>query len=154
MPVSASTTDRIEKQVLLNAPRARVWRALVDTQEFGSWFGAALGPGAFTPGAKISGPITHAGYEHLTFAVNVEVAEPEQRLVWRWYPDPEAPSAEPTTQVEFTLSDVAGGTLLRVVESGLDTIPADRRERVYRGNSEGWSAQMDAIAGHVGKNAD
>jgi uncharacterized protein YndB with AHSA1/START domain len=33
------TTDRIEKQVLLRAPHARVWRALADATEFGAWFG-------------------------------------------------------------------------------------------------------------------
>jgi uncharacterized protein YndB with AHSA1/START domain len=32
-------TDRIEKQILLQAPLSRVWRALSDSTEFGTWFG-------------------------------------------------------------------------------------------------------------------
>ena len=32
-------TDRIEKQIVLKAPRARVWRAISDKTEFGAWFG-------------------------------------------------------------------------------------------------------------------
>ena len=33
------TTDRIEKRLDVAAPRARVWRALSDATEFGTWFG-------------------------------------------------------------------------------------------------------------------
>ena len=32
-------TDRIEKKVLLHAPRERVWHAISDAKRFGSWFG-------------------------------------------------------------------------------------------------------------------
>ena len=48
------TANRIEKQVLLRAPRSRVWRALADAGEFGRWFGVELS-GAFTPGAGSPG---------------------------------------------------------------------------------------------------
>ena len=34
-----TSTDRIEKQILLKAPRSRVWRALSNAEEFGAWFG-------------------------------------------------------------------------------------------------------------------
>ena len=64
MPV-ASSTDRIEKEIVIKAPRARVWRALTEAAEFGKWFGAEM-EGAFAPGARARGRITHAGYEHLT----------------------------------------------------------------------------------------
>ena len=49
-------TDRIEKKILLRAPRKRVWRALADSTEFGSWFGIKF-EGAFTPGARLRGTI-------------------------------------------------------------------------------------------------
>src|SRR5437867_9943438 len=48
-------------------------------------------------------------------------------------------STEPTTLVEFELKEVAGGTLLTVVESGFDGIPAHRRGDAYRGNEQGWT---------------
>jgi len=47
-------TDRIEKKVLLHAPRARVWRALSDSAEFGTWFGVKF-DGPFAPGACVRG---------------------------------------------------------------------------------------------------
>ena len=43
MSPSQTGTDRIEKQIRLSVPRARVWRALTDPREFGQWFGVKLG---------------------------------------------------------------------------------------------------------------
>jgi len=52
--------DRIEKNIILRAPRARVWRALADAQAFGEWFGMKLS-GSFAPGASLQGQPTHKG---------------------------------------------------------------------------------------------
>jgi len=145
-------TDRIEKQVLLRAPRSRVWQALTETREFSQWFGVTL-TGTFAPGARLRGQITHPGYEHLTLELTVERVEPERLFSWRWHPnaiDPAADySAEPTTLVVFELEEVDGGTLLTVVESGFDRLPAARREQAYSGNDGGWTMQMEFIARHV-----
>ena len=147
-------TDRIEKQVLLRAPRSRVWHALTETNEFSQWFGVKL-TGTFTPGARLRGQVTHQGYEHLTLELTVDRVEPERLFSWRWHPnaiDPAADySAEPTTLVVFELQEVDGGTLLTVVESGFDRLPAARREQAYSGNDGGWTMQMEFIARHVGQ---
>src|SRR5437660_10951821 len=37
--MSTVITDRIEKKILLRAPRARVWRALAEAEDFGLGFG-------------------------------------------------------------------------------------------------------------------
>ena len=59
-------------------------------------------------------------------------------------------SKEPTTLVEFTLEDApGGGTLVRVVESGFDKIPAHRRDEAFRMNDQGWAAQMNNIKAYV-----
>src|ERR1700704_3084758 len=76
-----TATDRIEKQIVVHAPRSRVWRALTNPQEFGSWFGAKVA-GPFAPGARIRGPVTHKGYEHLTMDFTIENMEPEHLLSW------------------------------------------------------------------------
>jgi len=36
------STDRIEREILLKVPRSRVWRTLVNAEEFGDWFGVNL----------------------------------------------------------------------------------------------------------------
>jgi uncharacterized protein YndB with AHSA1/START domain len=146
------STDRIEKSVILKAPRSRVWRALSDAEEFGTWFGVKL-EGAFTPGARVRGRITHPGYDHLSLEVTVERVDPEQLLSYRWHPyaiEPDVDySAEPTTLVEFRLEDVSGGTRLTVIESGFDRIPLARRAEAFRMNEQGWAAQIENIRRHV-----
>lgn len=150
--MTMSTTDRIEKKVVLRAPRARVWRALTDASEFGTWFRVRL-EGHFAVGQPMRGHITYPGYEHLKFEVIVERMEPEKVFALRWHPyaiDPEYDySHEPTTLVEFTLADAAEGTLLTVVESGFDKLPPERRDEAFRSNSGGWAEQMENIRTYV-----
>lgn len=153
--MTVSTTDRIEKRIVLRAPRARVWRALANAEEFGRWFGVDLKGASFTPGARVQGKVTHPGYEHVTWDVVIERMEPERMLSWRWHPNAVDPkvdySKEATTLVVFELQDVPEGTLLTVVESGFDQVPLARRAEAWRGNEEGWSAQMENIERHVAR---
>ncbi len=148
-----SLTDRIEREILLKAPRSRVWRALSEAAEFGRWFGVALEGETFVAGQRVRGRITYPGYEHLVFEVLVERMEPERLLSFRWHPyavDPAVDySKEPTTLVVFELKEAEGGTLLSVAESGFDKIPASRREEAFRMNSGGWTEQMKNIERHV-----
>jgi uncharacterized protein YndB with AHSA1/START domain len=150
-----TSTDRIERKVLIKAPRGRVWRALSDAAELGDWFGVDFKGKSFVAGEHIQGKITYPGYEHLTMDVLVERIVPEQLLSWRWHPaaiDPKVDySYEPTTLVEFELKEVADGTMLTLVESGLDKIPLARRADVFRMNSSGWDQQMENIKKHVAK---
>lgn len=150
--MSTANTDRIEKKILLRAPRTRVWRALTDTEEFGAWFGVEL-TGTFAPGARVSGKVLHAGYEHVTFEIIIERMEPERLFSWRWHPCPVDPGAdystEPTTLVVFELEEAADGTMLTVVESGFDRLPLARREEAYRENEKGWAWQMESIERYV-----
>lgn len=146
------STDRIEKHVLLKATQARVWRALTDSAEFGSWFQAKFET-PFQVGQRAVGQITHAGYEHLRIEILVERMDAQHLFSFRWHPyavDPAVDySAEPTTLVEFKLAEAPGGTLLTVCESGFDRIPAARRAEAFRMNSQGWAAQLENIERHV-----
>jgi uncharacterized protein YndB with AHSA1/START domain len=147
-----SNTDRIEKQILLRASRSRVWRALTNAKEFGSWFGVAL-EGELIAGATVRGKITVPGYTHVTMEVVVARLEPEELFSYRWHPyaiDMNVDySAEPMTLVEFRLAEAKGGTLLTIVESGFDSIPAARRAEAFRMNDGGWTAQLANIERHV-----
>jgi len=147
-------TDRIEKTIELKAPVSRVWQALTDHQEFGTWFGVRL-DGPFVPGEVSRGQVTYPGYEHIRWEAVVEKMEPERRFSFTWHPyaiDPSQDySSEPATLVEFTLHKIPTGTLLRVVESGFDKIPSARRLEAFRMNDSGWGQQMQNIAEHVGR---
>lgn len=145
-------TDRIEKQIELAAPVSRVWRALTDHREFGEWFRVNL-EGPFVPGQTARGKVTHPGYEHVTWEAVVHQIEPERLFSFHWHPYGVEPgvdyAAEPPTLVEFTLEPTAKGTLLRLVESGFDKVPAARRDQAFRMNEGGWTQQMLNIEAHV-----
>jgi uncharacterized protein YndB with AHSA1/START domain len=152
-------SDRLEKEVLLKAPLQRVWRAVSDADEFGQWFGVRF-DGPFVAGTSITGVITpttvdadvaeaQRPYAGQADTWQIIAVEPQRRLAFRWHPygveDDVDVSGEPTTLVEFTLEETAGGVLLRIVESGFDALPAARRASAFEGNSEGWAAQTNLV---------
>src|SRR5262249_42166927 len=130
-------SDRIEKKILLRAPRARVWRALTNSTEFRTWFGMAV-DGPFCPGARMNGGIVgtkvnaevaalQKPHQGKKFEITIEQMEPEKLFSFRWHPhavDPKVDySAELTTLIVFTLEEKPEGILLTVTESGFDQIP-------------------------------
>lgn len=153
------STDRIEKHVVLRAPLDRVWRAISDSREFGLWFGVRV-DGPFVAGTSVTATITgttvdddvaemqrpHVGAKATWQIVAVE--EP-RRFAYRWHPFAVEPavdySAEPTTLVEFTLSETPDGVLLRIAESGFDTIPPVRRTDAFEASSGGWAKQTELV---------
>jgi uncharacterized protein YndB with AHSA1/START domain len=139
--------DRIEKRIELKAPLSRVWRALTDYREFGSWFRVNL-EGPFVVGQVLRGQVTYPGYEHLKWEVLVQKIEPERLFSFSWDPDLEFPG-QTSTLVEFRLEETPAGTLLTLTESGFDKIPVDRRLEAFRRNDGGWTAQMKNIEKYV-----
>src|ERR1700722_2943357 len=148
-------TDRIEKRAVLRAPLDRVWRAISDAEEFGRWFGGPFVAGAAV-GAAIVGTTVddevakrqepHAGAKSTWQIVAIE---PRRRFAYRWHPfaiDPNVDyDREPTTLVEFSLSETPDGVLLTIAESGFDAIPEARRSASFEANAEGWAIQADLV---------
>jgi uncharacterized protein YndB with AHSA1/START domain len=156
-------TDRIEKQVTLHASLPRVWRAVSDSSEFGSWFGMKF-DGPFVPGMPIRGVIvpttidpevaeTQKPYTGKPVELLIEQMEPEKLFSFRWHPyavDGEVDyRAEPTTLVAFTFEESSTGVLLTLTESGFDSIPLERRAEAFAANEGGWEAQMKLIEGYL-----
>ena len=146
--------DRIERQIELKAPLARVWRAVTDHREFGEWFRVNL-EGPFVPGQTSRGHITYPGYEHLKWEAVVQKMEPERLFSFTWHPyaiDPQMDySKEPSTLVEFRLEPKGEGTLLTISESGFSKLSADRQIEAFRMNDNGWAEQLKNIERHVGQ---
>ncbi|HET7188485.1 MAG TPA: SRPBCC family protein [Gemmatimonadaceae bacterium] len=147
-----STTDRIEKRVVLRATRARVWRAITNAKEFGTWFRMNL-DGEFAAGKTMHGNITHPGYEHVKVEMRVERIQPESYFSYRWHPyaiDTAVDySAEPMTLVEFKLEDADEGIAVTIIESGFDKVPLARRAEAFRMNEKGWGGQIKNLERHV-----
>ena len=144
--------DRIEKSIEIKAPVSRVWRALTDYREFGEWFRVKI-EGPFQPNQVSRGQMTYPGYEHVRWEAVVQKIEPERLFSFTWHPygvDPKVDySKETPTLVEFTLEKTANGTLLKVIESGFDKVPADRRAEAFRMNESGWTEQVKNIEAYV-----
>ena len=153
------STDRIEKKVLLHAPLKRVWSALADSKEFGTWFGMKFDR-PFVPGALMRGTIVptkvnaevakaQEQYEGMPVEITVEKMERERLFSFRWHPYAIEKgvdySAEPTTLIVFVLEEMKDGVMLTVTESGFDQIPLARRVKAFTANEEGWGMVVKLI---------
>ena len=150
----AANTDRIERSIVINATRDKVWLALSNAEKFGTWFGARLEGQTFTPGQRTRGQMTIAGFEDTFFEVVVEKIEPQDSFSFRWHPyaaDKNFDYAgEEQTLVTFTLKDGPGqATLVTVVESGFDRLPPQRRLEAFPAHTGGWEAQLKNLERHV-----
>jgi uncharacterized protein YndB with AHSA1/START domain len=163
--MSVATTDRIEKKILLSAPRSRVWMALTDATEFGEWFGVRF-DGPFVEGRPLSGVIVpttadaevakaQQPYAGKPFEITVERIQPERLFSFRWHPFAMEPgvdySKEPTTLIVFTLEEAPNGIMLTVTESGFDQIPLSRRAKAFAANEGGWTMVVTLIEKHLAK---
>ena len=148
-----TVTDRIEKEILIEAPRARVWRAISNPQDFGAWFKVDMSGVEFRPGQPVQAKMTYPGYEGMPFEMVIDRIEPERLFSFRWHPygiDPNYDySSEPLTLIVFELEDAGAATRLKVTESGFDAIPLSRRAEAFRMNSEGWAQQIKNIEAYV-----
>ena len=149
-----TSEDKIEKVVELQVPPERVWRALTNHEEFGTWFRVKL-DGPFKVGSVSTGKMTYPGYEHYPWLATVERMEPESLFSFRWHDFDETStvdvSRQPTMLVEFRLEGIPNGTRLTITESGFSAIPNPRRMEVFRSNTEGWNIQAQNIADYVAR---
>lgn len=150
------STDRIQKQIVLKAPRERVWQAISDSKRFGTWFGIEF-DGEFVPGARLTGTLAMPStpYDGLKFDFSIDRIEPMDLLSYRWHPfavDRDADySMEPMTLIVFELEDAPGGTRLTVTESGFDKIPLARRAKAFAANEGGWGEQLQNIEKYLAR---
>jgi uncharacterized protein YndB with AHSA1/START domain len=152
-------TNQVRKEIVLKASRERIWRAISDAKQFGSWFGATI-DGPFVAGKTAVGRIAptkadpevarlQEPYAGFPWHVVVERIEPMTLLSFRWHPHAVDPnhdySKEPMTLVTFELTEVEGGILLTITETGFDQIPLARRAQAIESNSSGWTHQTKLI---------
>ncbi len=152
--METTTTDAIRKDIVIKAPRERVWNAISDPAEFGAWFHVDMTGVTFAPGQPVHAKMTEPGYEGHPFEIVIDRIEAPRLFSFRWHPygiDPNHDySPEPMTLIVFELEEIARGTRLTVTESGFDAIPLSRRAEAFRMNSEGWAIQLRNVASHVG----
>jgi len=154
--MTASGLSTVERSTLIRAPRSRVWQTLTNIKEFSKWFGVEA-EGEFAPGARMRMISTHDSYKGQEFFVDVVKMDAPETFSWRWHPGSKQPgednSSEPATLVEFRLTEVEGGTLVTIVESGFDRLSLARRTRVFEENDKGWEFQLASLTRYAGQTA-
>ncbi|OQX69510.1 MAG: vanillate O-demethylase oxidoreductase VanB [Sorangiineae bacterium NIC37A_2] len=156
-------TDKIEKTKILKAPLAKVWRALSDSEAFGTWFGMKL-EGPFVEGQTVYGAIAmtqvddeiakyQEPYVGVRCELRIEKVVPLRLFSFRWHPggDPDVGPNAPMTLVTFEIEEAPEGTRLTIVESGFEAIPLERRAKAFSDNEGGWEAQLSLIAKYLAR---
>jgi uncharacterized protein YndB with AHSA1/START domain len=140
--------DRIEQEIVIEAPPEVVWELVTDPQHVGAWFGDAaeidLRPGG-------DAAFSWEGYG--TYLARVEKVDPPRFFSFRWSRPKDTPVAEGnSTLVELSLSAEGEGTRLTVVESGFTALAGSEDEKATHlaDNTEGWNVEL----GHLREYAE
>jgi uncharacterized protein YndB with AHSA1/START domain len=140
--------DRIEREIMIDAPLERVWSVVTEAEHIGRWFGDAGAEIELRPG----GAFRCSWGKHGTVHGVVERVEAPRFFSYRWA-RPLGVDVAPgnSTLVEFTLTPDGQRTRLRVVESGfreLDGTDASRAKYAEE-NTGGWKAELEELAAYV-----
>jgi uncharacterized protein YndB with AHSA1/START domain len=141
--------ERIEREILIEAPPEVVWAVVTEPEHVGGWFGDSaeidLRPG---------GEAVLTWEEHGSVLARVEKVEPPHFFSFRWArPVGADPGKGNSTLVEFSLSAEGQGTRLRVVESGFPALdwPDDEKATYAEENREGWKLELGHLQEYVAK---
>jgi uncharacterized protein YndB with AHSA1/START domain len=141
--------DRIEREILIEAPVDVVWAIVTEPEHVGTWFSDAAEI-ELRPGGKAALTWT----EHGTVRLKVEKVEPPHFLSFRWArPIGIEPSAGNSTLVAFSLHEEGEGTRLRVVESGFRELewPEEEKATYAEENDRGWDHELGELQEYVAK---
>ena len=148
--------DRVEREILIDAPPDIVWSVLTEPEHVGSWFSdsAAID---LRPG----GELILTWDEHGAVYWRVERIDPPHFVSFRWLRPMQGLSSgvEPpegnSTLVEFSLGAEGEATRLRVVESGFRELAGSEQENALDAeeHSRGWELELgelrDYVSAHV-----
>ena len=146
--MNSTLQDTIEREMVIRAPKERVYNAIADETQIVQWFPDSM-EGKLTPGER---PVFDFG-EYGKAPIYVVAADPHHYFAYKWLPGanymPEGIEGDvlrvPHTLVEFRLEDVPDGTRLRLKESGFAGLPPEVYEVAIKDNSGGWDYMLDRL---------
>jgi uncharacterized protein YndB with AHSA1/START domain len=146
--------DRIEREILIEAPIDVVWHVVTQPHQIAQWFSDAADID-LQPGGQ--GTLTfnlRATSKPASVRIQVESVEAPHRFAYRWlHPDHAIARVGNSTLVEFTLYEQGDRTRLRVVESGLLAMDwsQDAQERFVEEHTSGWEAHIASLRDYVAR---
>ncbi len=148
--------DSVEREILIEARPEVVWGVITEPAQIRRWFSddaeiearvGAQGTLTWKPGGRGASKETD-----LSVPIRVVEAEPFRRFSFRWNHPPRAGAdASNSALVEFSLIEEAGGTRLRVLESGIDAVTRDdeSRARYLEDHAHGWERHLGEMLDYV-----
>lgn len=143
--------DRIERQIAIEAPAARVWKLVSEP----GWY---INDEQITPHRierRGDLEIVHDPHHGAFAFVTVELDEPRY-AAFRWLTDVDAPDGS-STLVEFRIEETSPtSVVLTVVESGFASLTesAQARRSRYDDHVGGWRVEMALAKRHVEEAVD
>lgn len=144
--------ERIEREILIDAPLEVVWSVITEPEHVGGWFSdsAAID---LRPGGELTLTWEESGSEHW----RVERVDPPHFVSFRWMRAVQEHSTGAelregnSTLVEFTLTAEGEGTRLRVVESGFRQLGGSEEENAKDAEEHrrGWELELGELREYV-----
>jgi uncharacterized protein YndB with AHSA1/START domain len=146
--MNTTQQDSIEREITVRASKERVFDAITDPEKIIKWFPDKV-EGKIAVGER---PIFDFG-EYGKAAVYIAAVDPYDYFAYRWVPGhSDYPKgfvgdvlSQPHTLVEFRLEEVAGGTIIKVKESGFASLPPPMNEKKFTENTDGWKMMFDLL---------
>lgn len=144
--------DKIEREIIVEAPQERVWAVLTEAEHLAKWFGDSAQVD-LAPGGKAAFGWSQYGGTHCAV---IERVEPPSFFSYRWARPGEPVMSGNSTLVEFTLTAAGpGSTRLRVVETGFTGLDVSEQERgtAVEENIEGWRTELGEFKDYAEQSA-
>jgi uncharacterized protein YndB with AHSA1/START domain len=152
--------DSVEREILIEATPEVVWSVITEPEHISRWFSdeAEIEGHAGADGTLTWRPGGRGGKKGLDMIVPIRVvdAEPFRRFSFRWnHPQGTGPDENNSALVEFTLIEEAGGTRLKVLESGIALVTADEesKARYLKEHEHGWQRHLGEMLDYVASEA-
>jgi uncharacterized protein YndB with AHSA1/START domain len=148
--------DSVEREILIEATPEVVWVVITEPDQISRWFSdeadvearaGAQGTLTWRPGGRAG----NKGFDAIV-PIRVVEAEPFRRFSFRWsHPEREVADESNSALVEFSLIEEAGGTRLRVLESGIDAVTHDEegKARYLEDHAQGWERHLGEMLDYV-----
>lgn len=141
--------DVIKREIIINAPKEKVYAAIADPQQIVAWFPDEI-EGSLEKGER---PVLNFG-EHGKNQIYVEATQPHNYFAFRWIPGSSNFVGDvltrPNTLVEFHIEDTDGNGMskLTMTETGFAKLPVEVAEESFKQNSGGWEFMLDRLEKH------
>ena len=132
MKETTISNEPVVKEVLLDAPVSRVWKAITEKDEMKHWY-FDLEKFEAVPGFEFqfTGGTDEHSYLHLCRITEVI---PQKKLAYTWKYDGYPGESE----VSFELVPEGNKTRLKLTHTGLETFPKDNKDFAKENFRQGW----------------